>query len=81
MGAPSPLHCPICGRETTAAPKNPYRPFCSNRCKLVDLDRWLSGSYRVPGPSVESSSMADEETGEMTRNNSFLTSDRGDEET
>lgn len=36
---------------------NKSRPFCSPRCKLADLDHWLSGSYRVPGPPVESSGM------------------------
>ena len=29
---------------------NPYRPFCSERCKLVDLGRWLDGGYALPGP-------------------------------
>ena len=29
---------------------NPFRPFCSERCKLIDLDNWLEGRYRVPRP-------------------------------
>ena len=37
--------CPIC-KEPTAAP---FRPFCSARCRDVDLARWLSGSYAIPG--------------------------------
>jgi uncharacterized protein len=37
--------CPICGRPADAATK----PFCSSRCRDVDLHRWLSGSYVVPG--------------------------------
>jgi endogenous inhibitor of DNA gyrase (YacG/DUF329 family) len=37
--------CPICGRATDAQ----YRPFCSRRCADVDLSRWLSGAYAVPG--------------------------------
>jgi uncharacterized protein len=37
--------CPICGRPSDAATK----PFCSSRCRDVDLHRWLSGSYVVPG--------------------------------
>lgn len=40
------MRCPICKRETTSAPK-PYRPFCSARCKLIDLDHWLEGRYRA----------------------------------
>ncbi len=44
-----PGRCPICGRETVHA----YRPFCSRRCADIDLGRWLSGSYAIPGRSAE----------------------------
>jgi endogenous inhibitor of DNA gyrase (YacG/DUF329 family) len=37
--------CPICGKPAEEA----TRPFCSKRCRDVDLNRWLSGSYVVPG--------------------------------
>jgi len=37
--------CPICGKPATEAAE----PFCSPRCRDVDLNRWLSGSYIVPG--------------------------------
>ena len=37
--------CPICGKD--AAGKT--RPFCSQRCKDIDLNRWLSGRYIIPG--------------------------------
>ena len=37
--------CPICGKPAVEA----SRPFCSERCRDVDLNRWLSGSYVVPG--------------------------------
>jgi len=30
-----------------------YAPFCSSRCQMADLGRWLSGEYRVPGPEVD----------------------------
>lgn len=36
--------CPICGKPQTAASK----PFCSERCRDIDLNRWLSGSYAIP---------------------------------
>jgi endogenous inhibitor of DNA gyrase (YacG/DUF329 family) len=36
--------CPICGKPATEASK----PFCSERCRDVDLNRWLSGSYVIP---------------------------------
>jgi endogenous inhibitor of DNA gyrase (YacG/DUF329 family) len=41
--------CPICGKPTTEASK----PFCSERCRDVDLNRWLSNSYVVPGRTQE----------------------------
>ncbi|MDQ3831080.1 MAG: DNA gyrase inhibitor YacG [Candidatus Tectomicrobia bacterium] len=40
--------CPTCGRRTTWR-ENPHRPFCSARCRLADLEGWLSGRYRVAG--------------------------------
>ena len=42
--------CPICRR----APANEkYKPFCSKRCADVDLQRWFSGVYAVPGPPAD----------------------------
>ena len=46
------MKCPICKRETFYQ-GNPYRPFCNERCKLIDLDNWLSERYRLSTP-VES---------------------------
>ena len=45
--------CPTCDKIATAAPGNASFPFCSGRCKLVDLGNWLDGRYRVPGEPVE----------------------------
>ncbi len=41
--------CPIC--KTPVAPRAANRafPFCSDRCRLLDLGKWLGGDYRVPG--------------------------------
>jgi endogenous inhibitor of DNA gyrase (YacG/DUF329 family) len=38
--------CPICGKPALS---EATRPFCSPRCRDVDLNRWLSGSYVIPG--------------------------------
>ncbi len=43
------MTCPICRKA--ADPR--YRPFCSRRCADVDLGRWLTGSYAIPGPEME----------------------------
>ncbi len=44
--------CPACGKPAAFAPSNPWRPFCSERCKLTDLGGWASESYRIPGKPV-----------------------------
>ena len=43
------MRCPICKQNVTWE-GNPFRPFCSERCKLLDLDNWLSERYRVTAP-------------------------------
>ncbi len=45
--------CPICGRPCGSRPENPHGPFCSERCKLIDLGHWLGGDYRIPGKPEE----------------------------
>lgn len=42
------IKCPQCGRFAFYSPENPFRPFCSERCKLIDLGEWASGSYAIP---------------------------------
>jgi len=41
------VRCPACGADSYYAPRNPYRPFCSGRCKGIDLGAWASESFRV----------------------------------
>ncbi len=41
--------CPVCGKPSVVA----TRPFCSTRCADVDLGRWLTEQYRIPGPSAD----------------------------
>jgi len=42
------VSCPRCGTQVAWSPGNPYRPFCSERCKLIDLGDWAMEKYRVP---------------------------------
>lgn len=39
--------CPTCRRPSLFAPENPWRPFCSERCRGVDLGAWASEGYRI----------------------------------
>ena len=41
--------CPICDAEAKPRAENKLFPFCSPRCKTIDLGKWLSEDYRVPG--------------------------------
>ena len=51
------VRCPQCGEDALWAPENPWRPFCSERCKQIDLGCWASDSYRIEGK------VSDEEAG------------------
>ncbi|MGH8258992.1 MAG: DNA gyrase inhibitor YacG [Steroidobacteraceae bacterium] len=46
------VKCPTCDRTIDGSPDNPYRPFCSERCKLIDLGAWLSEKRGIPGDAV-----------------------------
>jgi len=48
--------CPLC-KGTTTWEENPWRPFCSERCKVIDLGKWASEEYTIEGGKHE-----DEET-------------------
>jgi endogenous inhibitor of DNA gyrase (YacG/DUF329 family) len=41
------VRCPACGKQALYSAENPARPFCSARCRSVDLGAWASESYRV----------------------------------
>lgn len=49
---PRTVKCPTCRKET-AWENNPHRPFCSERCQLIDLGAWVSERYRIPGQEIE----------------------------
>jgi len=62
-------HCPTCNRQVEWQ-DNPFRPFCSERCKLLDLGKWVSEEYRVPGKPVPA-----EHSGEDDQDQSGLETD------
>jgi endogenous inhibitor of DNA gyrase (YacG/DUF329 family) len=41
------VSCPACGKQTVFGPENRWRPFCSERCKTLDLGDWAAERYRV----------------------------------
>lgn len=51
------VRCPTCGKQTSYE-GNEFRPFCSERCKLIDFGAWASEEYSLP---VEESSLSEED--------------------
>jgi len=54
------MNCPTCNKQVVWQ-DNPFRPFCSERCKLIDLGKWVSEEYRVPGKPVPTEHIGEEE--------------------
>lgn len=42
------VRCPACGGDSVYSPANPYRPFCSERCKNLDFGAWASERFTLP---------------------------------
>jgi endogenous inhibitor of DNA gyrase (YacG/DUF329 family) len=53
------VRCPTCQRETDWS--GPYRPFCSERCRLIDLGAWLSEQRSIPGDNTQQPQAEDHE--------------------
>jgi len=47
------VSCPTCGKKNTWSPDNKFRPFCSDRCKLIDLGEWASESRKIAGEKID----------------------------
>jgi len=59
--SPTRVKCPTCKREIDWS-ASPFRPFCSERCRLIDLGAWLSEQRAIPGDTTpDESGPADEE--------------------
>lgn len=65
------MQCPICQHEVDKPDGNVSRaffPFCSDRCKLIDLGRWLGGKYQIPVVDMDESHDGVIEPDESPRN-------------
>lgn len=60
--------CPICARVSSASSLDdlPYFPFCSERCRLIDLGKWVEGSYVISGSPL--TNLSHEESDEEVDN-------------
>lgn len=52
--------CPVCRKSTRYHTGNLYRPFCSERCRMIDLGLWLEEDYRVAGEQAHHDQTGDE---------------------
>jgi endogenous inhibitor of DNA gyrase (YacG/DUF329 family) len=46
--------CPRCGALTGYSPENKWRPFCSERCRMIDLGKWAAEEFRLPDDNSSS---------------------------
>ena len=58
--SPKKLPCPTCDKEIEWSEQWPHRPFCSERCKLIDLGEWAAERNRIPGSPVYDEVLSDD---------------------
>jgi len=46
------VNCPVCEKKVIWEPNSIYRPFCSERCKMIDLGDWASDQHAIAGEDV-----------------------------
>jgi len=64
------VKCPTCGKQKEYE-GNPFRPFCSERCKLIDLGAWVDEEYKIASE--------EESISEANTDNSRILEETGDE--
>ena len=62
MSSTNIINCPYCNKKNTWTDKNKFKPFCSERCKLIDLGEWANETRRIPGETISPENLSDEDT-------------------
>jgi endogenous inhibitor of DNA gyrase (YacG/DUF329 family) len=65
---PTVVPCPTCQRPVEWSDASPFRPFCSERCKLIDLGAWITEKHVIPGEEISSTANEDDGSGERPLN-------------
>jgi endogenous inhibitor of DNA gyrase (YacG/DUF329 family) len=60
MTTPRIVACPQCGKPVEWSPASRWRPFCSERCKMLDFGAWASDAYRIPASGDDAIDVADD---------------------
>jgi len=58
------VRCPQCGKPCEYSETNSFRPFCSERCKLIDLGDWASEKFKIPDSQSSSNTLNEEDSNE-----------------
>jgi len=58
------IRCPTCDREVEWSASSQWRPFCSERCKLIDLGAWAAEQHAIPGSAAETEEKPKTDDGE-----------------
>ncbi|MBL8520577.1 MAG: DNA gyrase inhibitor YacG [Betaproteobacteria bacterium] len=61
---PPEASCPVCAGRAVFGVQNPFRPFCSKRCKLIDLGAWAEERYRIAGSAAQHAPPEDDDPGQ-----------------
>lgn len=62
------VKCPTCGKPVPWNEAHPFRPFCSERCKQIDLGAWAAEQYRVAGsPADQADELPPSESGSSNK--------------
>ena len=61
--APSVVNCPHCGKQVIWNEASHYKPFCSERCRMIDLGDWLSERNVIPGEAPAETDLSDTDPG------------------
>ena len=54
--------CPHCGKRASFTTENDWRPFCSERCRLIDLGEWIEGKNRIPTDEFAESDVSNDDS-------------------
>lgn len=64
------VSCPTCKRPVEWSPENKWRPFCSERCKLIDLGAWAAEKHAIPGEPISTEDDVEPSQGDDSKRNS-----------
>lgn len=62
---PTYVNCPTCQQQVSWSVQSPFRPFCSERCKLIDLGEWAAENHRIADESIVDPELSEQYLAEL----------------